>query len=231
MKSTFLSIALISVLISCNNGQNKSVIQDNTEAQRLKALEQSRIDSLERVQIDSLALIAWGDANFGMTFKEVSKTKIFKDASNYSDKNNPFQHLSLYSSQTNIEGISKIDASFFNDILYRIDLETYEKNANYYDTDIKETVILLKTLIESKYGTPTYANGFPSFLEMRPNKGITAYHWKIGEKHIFITVKEVYSGSQYMMSCSIYNDKVYEPVEEYYRKEKEKEEATKVNGF
>lgn len=231
MKHLFLGLAVIIAFFSCNNVNNKSKIQLDTEAQRLRLKEQSRLDSLEKVRIDSLALFAWADAKFGMSLKEVIKTPVFKKASSYVDKNDPFQSLSLYFSDTNIEGISVIRASFFNDRLFRIDLESSKRTANYYDTEIKETVIHLKGLIETKYGSSTGGNGFPSFFEMKPDKGITAYSWQIGDKYIYIDVKEIYSGSEYKVECGIYHDKIAEPVREYNRKLREEKESKQVNGF
>ncbi|HZK93583.1 MAG TPA: hypothetical protein VFC67_05200 [Prolixibacteraceae bacterium] len=231
MKKIFLGIASTILFFSCNNGNNKSTIQNDKEVQKLKAIEQSRIDSLEQVRVDSLALIAWGDANFGMSLKETKKSKIFKNAFISGDKNDAYQSLILFSDETNIEGMSSIAAAFFKDKLFRVDLESNEKNANYYDTDIKETVLRLKGLIENKYGKPTVEHGFPGFFEMKPDKGITAYSWQIGDKYISIDVKEVYSGSEYKVECCIFHSKEAEPAREYNRKIKEEKESKKVNGF
>jgi len=110
-------------------------------------------------------------------------------------------------------------------------MESSEKTANYYDTDIKETVYALKYLIEKKYGSPTEDIGFPSFLSMEPNKMIKAYSWKIGEKYIEINVREVYSGSKYKVECAIGNYKESEPVFYYNSNKSEMEDSKKVNGF
>lgn len=39
-------------------------------------------DSLQQARLDSLALIAWGDAKFGMSMKETLSTNAFKMGEN-----------------------------------------------------------------------------------------------------------------------------------------------------
>jgi len=154
------------------------------------------------------------------------KTETFKNA--FVSGNNK---LCLLGEKFNIYGMSSTEANFFEDRLVSIDMESYEKNANYYDTDIKETVLRIKKQIEYKYGEPTANYGFPSFFEMKPDKGIRAYGWRIGCKYIYIDVKEVYSGSQYKIECSIFQDKETEKERELRIKAREEIETKSGNGF
>ena len=73
MKHLLFGLAVIIVFYSCNNSNNKIKLQRDAEALKIKAIEQSRIDSLKLVRVDSLASIAWGDANFGMSFNEENR--------------------------------------------------------------------------------------------------------------------------------------------------------------
>lgn len=231
MRHLLFGLAAIIIFYSCNNGNNKIRLQREAEAQKIKAIEQTRIDSLERVRVDSLASIAWGDANFGMSFNEARKTETFKKAFVSGDKADSYRKLCLYGDEFNIYGMSSTEANFFEDSLVSIKMESIEKNANYYDTDIKETVLRLKKQIEYKYGVPIQNYGFPSFLEMKPDKGIRAFGWRIGCKYIYIDVKEVYSGSQYKIVCDIFQNKETEKERELRIKAKEEIETKSGNGF
>lgn len=231
MKHLLFGLAAIITFYSCNNGNNRSRIQNDTEAQKIKAIEQSRIDSLELVRVDSLASIAWGDTNFGMSFNEARKTETFKKAFVSGNKADSYRKLCLFGDEFNIYGMSSTEANFFEDSLVSIKMESNEKNANYYDTDIKETVLRLKKQIEYKYGKPTENYGFPAFFEMKPDKGIRAYGWSIGCKYIYIDVKEVYSGSQYKIECAIFQDKETVKERELRIKAKEEIETKSGNGF
>jgi hypothetical protein len=231
MKRLFLGIATIILFYSCNLANNKNKANTSTETPAYDSKLEMRRDSLSRLRTDSLSLIAWGDAKFGMSLKEVRKMPMFKEASISTDITKLFQTMNLYFRQTGIEGLRSISLSFFEDKLYRVDLESKEKSANYFETYIKDIAFLLKDLVVKKYGNPQEGEGFPSFLKMEPNIEITAFRWRIGNKDIFITVKEVYSGSNYKVECTIYNNKVYEPVMAYYKKIDAEKEAKKVNGF
>jgi len=228
MKHLLFALATIIIFYSCNNGNNKIRLKSDKEAQKIKAMEQSRIDSLERVRVDSLALIAWGDAKFGMSFNEARKTETFKKAFVSGNKNDSNRELCLFGS---IDGIFEIKANFYEDSLVSINMASYTYDANYYDTDIKETVLRLEKQIEYKYGEPTYNYGFPSFFEMKPDKGIRAYGWRIGCKIIYIDVKEVDSGSQYKIECGIFQDKETVKERELRIKAREEIETKRGNGF
>lgn len=238
MKKTNLSIlAMCLILFSCNNAERQKKREQELaksdsiqKAEKLKA-EKKTLD--EKARIDSLSQIAWGDAKFGMSFKEAKKTNSFKEAYGYSDKGSPYQTLKLYTSLTKIEGILSIKALFFNDRLYRIEMESYKKTANYWDTDIKSTTYLLEYLIKEKYGSPTKDYGFPEFHKMRPDNYYDVYEWNIDKKRMLIQVGEVYGGSEYRVICIIYNrDESEAPLGyEMEQNHKEQKNESQNNGF
>lgn len=232
MKQLFILSFIAISLFSCNNNESKN----NKETQKIIESEKLLEDSIkksEQLRIDSLSKIAWGDAKFGMSLKEAKNTNSFKEGYNYREKGNPYQSLKLFSSETKIDGISSIEATFFNDKLYRIDMESREQTANYWNTDIKNTILRLKKMIEDKYGSPTKNNGIPNFLDMNPDVYRTVCEWVIGDKHIIIQVGEVYNGSKYKVLCAIFHDKESDASREYLSKQyEEKQKIEKQNnGF
>ena len=61
-------------------------------------------DSLERVRLDSLALIAWGDAKFGMSQKEVLATRTFKGSRLSDDRIYlPHNKITMYKDAWNLK--------------------------------------------------------------------------------------------------------------------------------
>jgi hypothetical protein len=83
-------------------------------------------DSLERVRLDSLALIAWGDAKFGMSQKEVLATRTFKGSRLSDDRIYlPHNKITMYKDAWNLKlGICWIWALFKNDELTNIVIES-----------------------------------------------------------------------------------------------------------
>ena len=83
-------------------------------------------DSLEKVRLDSLALIAWGDAKFGMSQKEVLATKTFKGSRLSGDRIYlPHNKRTMYEDAWNLKiGICWIWALFENNELTDIVIES-----------------------------------------------------------------------------------------------------------
>jgi len=238
MKKINLSIlALCLILFSCNKAERQKKreqeLAKSDSIQKVEKLKAEKKIIVEKARIDSLSQIAWGDAKFGMSFKEVKKTNSFKGACDYSEKGSPYQTQKLYSSLTKIEGISSIKAKFFNDRLYRIEMESYSSTANYWDTDVKCTTYLLESLIKEKYGSPTKDYGFPEFHETRPNVYKDVYEWNIDKKRILIQVGEVYGGSKYKVICIIYHKNESDAPFEYEMNQYDEKQKTekKNNGF
>jgi hypothetical protein len=230
--SLLILSCLILMLCSCGvkNDKNKLTSQQEMNI-RKDSLNQLKIDSIQKMKIDSLAQYAWGDSKFGMSTTNAKNTSTFKKGTLYSYKSDPSSSIRLNYTATDLTGIDFIEASFFNDRLFRVDLETSYKSANFYDTEIKATTLKLKNLVEEKYGKPERDNGFPDFLDMKPDRSITAYSWVIGDKHIYIAVDEKPGGSEYRTTCVIISDKESEPVAIYNEKIRNDQKVKEKNGF
>lgn len=230
MKRIVCLIVIMTLFISCTS---KSSDQKNSNSKNSKSemLEKARLDSIEKARIDSVEQIAWGDIKFGDSKKKVMLTKTFKDAYKENDENGTLQSILKFFPENIIDGLSTIKASFFDDKLYRIDLESHKWDANYFNTRILNITNQFKKMISDKYGEPTNSIGFPRFIDMQSGNEIIAYMWKLGDKYIIINVGEVYSGSEYFVSCNIISEKRSMTVKEYISKQKEEEESKKNNGF
>lgn len=231
MKKLIFSIFILSIAIACTNNSNERAIE-------LKIKQDSRtVDSIRRVDsirtVDSLSFLArdaWGDAKFGMTEKETLETDMFKNAYN-GNYASDFKSLRTRTKIHNSGKSMNVEAIFFRNRLYQIKLEDWYRTANYFDTDVTETVEILYDLIKTKYGKPKTNKGMPSFMRMRPNHYHTAYQWVIGNKTIEIRVDEEGKGSRYRATCLIRNEKEYKPVKQYSDSVRKAKEETFVNPF
>jgi len=221
---------IMTIFISCTS---KSSEQRNSNSKNSKSvmIEKARLDSIEKARIDSLEQIAWGDIKFGDSIKKVKQTKTFRESYNVNDENSTIHSIFTLFPDNIIDELSEIRASFFSGKLYRIDLKSNKFDANYYNTEILDITNQFKKMISDKYGEPTNSVGFPRFIDMQSGNEIIAYMWKLGDKYIIINVGEVYSGSEYYVSCNIISEKRSKPVAEYISKQKEEEESKKNNGF
>ena len=137
-------------------------------------------DSLERARIDSLALIAWGDAKFGLSQKEVLSTNTFKESSVYSKEtiSMKFENMNIANNKMTI---CNFFAEFEMDELYRIDIKTCPETANYID-DLEIDVMRISHLFEKRYGKPAYSFGKEISLSDF-NEGVDFMYerWEIGD--------------------------------------------------
>lgn len=211
MRYILLIITTVFLLFSSCVKRNKKINQAEQEII-------NRQDSIDKIRNDSLAQNAWGEAKFGMSIEDVKNTVTFSEAKilKYNEKSDPFSRLLTIIYKSSNEGILSINASFFNNRLYRVDIESQYKTANYFDTQIQETALRLRRLVVEKYGEPSRDYGFPNLIKMNPDKEIMAYAWEIGYKTIYIGVDEKYSSSEYRTTCVILHSKEAEPVDEYF---------------
>ena len=84
MKHLIWGLLFVIFVSGCGNKQKR--IEEQQRLDSIAKIEKAVLDSIEEKRADSLALIAWGDAKFGMTMEEALKTNAFKDySSNVSD--------------------------------------------------------------------------------------------------------------------------------------------------
>lgn len=221
----FYSITLLSILLlgSCiDNAKNKQLkekhLQDSIK------IATARIDSLQKIRIDSLEDFAFGDAKFGMTIKQLKKTDAFKDGFFCEFfVSPPIENQRFGSTLFNVSG------KIFNDTLYRVEIDTYYRTANYIDAELETSVSILKSKFTEKYGEPNTSNPYPKIFDFKPGRSYLIYSWEIGDKKISISMDEKDSGSEYKASGIIYSEKYTQQFYRYndriYRKSKQKEQT------
>lgn len=199
----FISVALL--LGGCNI---KNQRQKNKEYQdsisKIEKQNQEIKDSLDQMRIDSLALIAWGDAMFGMSQKEVMSTNAFKGSSIYSKESISMKWENKQIQNTKMT-ICYFYAEFKMDELYRIDIKTCPETANYID-DLENDVMRISHRFEEKYGSPVfYLDREISITDFNEGDEFMYKRWEIGSKSIYIQFGEVNSGSEYYYRIIITN--------------------------
>lgn len=203
-KILFLAI-IASLLMGCNTNKQRQKKQEYQDSiAKVEKREQEIKDSLEQIRIDSLALIAWGDAKFGMSQKEVLSTNAFKGSSVFSKEtiSMKFENKSIANNKMTI---CKFYAEFEMNELYRIDIKTCPETANYID-DLEIDAIQISNQFENRYGKPVYSlNEEISLSDFNEGDEFVYKKWEIGNKSIYILFGEVYSGSEYYYRIAIVN--------------------------
>lgn len=232
MKKYVLFIFVVIFLSGCNI---KNQRQKNQEYQdsiaNLERRNQETKDSLEQIRIDSLALIAWGDATFGMSQKEALKTNALKGSKcSYFSDNELSLPLEKREIANNKMTICYFDVSFKFDELYRIDIKTCPETANYID-DLEKDAMRISYQFEKKYGKPAFSFGKEiSLSDFNEGDEFMYERWEIGDKSIYIQFGEVSSGSEYYYRIIITNSKFptkKDTKEEEKNRQKEKVEKEK----
>lgn len=218
-KILFFAFAVL-LFSGCNiNNQRQKNQEHQDSIARLEKRKQEIKDSLEQIQIDSLALIAWGDAKFGMSQKEVLSTNAFKGSSVYSEEtiSMKFENKSIANNKMTI---CNFYAEFEMDELYRIDIKTCPETANYID-DLEIDAMRISHQFEKRYGKPTYSFSKEiSLSDFNEGDEFMYERWEIGDKSVCILFGEVYSGSEYYYRIAIVNSK--------FPTKKDTEEAKKI---
>jgi len=213
MKKIATVLILILLIISCNH-KNKGLInpQDSDSIIRVEKRNQEIQDSLNQIRTDSLSLIAWGDAKFGMSIKEVLATESFKNGYKYSSKD--FNSISMDFDKIwklkeifNLNlSVGQLEAYFQEDELTKIEIESYKLTAD----KIKELVADCDIFINNftnKYGNPSYQCSRVNILNFEAGTVFTYARFRIGSKSITIKLGERSSGHKYYYIIYIENDK------------------------
>ena len=228
---TLVFTFLIFCAFSCNNQEKKHIEQKRLDSlARAEKRSMEIADSIKKVILKEQSLIAWGDAKFGMSQKEVLSTHAFKGSDVY-DNSISMKYENRQIANTKM-GIGTFWAHFKMDELYRIDIQTYNQTANYID-DLQSDAEKIAYQFEKKYGSPTYSMGKDiSIFDFNEDEEFLYKKWTIGNKTIYIQFGEVYSESEYYYRIAIINSDfpTKEDPEEKSQKElnrKEQEEKAK----
>lgn len=209
MRKVLLILATTLLTISCNHKQ-----KEQTESPQTKTLTATEIrnqeiqDSLKQVKTDSLALIAWGDAKFGMTMEEALKTNAFKDYSSNVSDTELGQKLSLSIEKLEIGNynidVLQFNVFFRNNELCDILIKSYPQPADHID-DLVNDALVIANQFYKKYGEATKSfDGQLSAFHLSKREPFYLRRWKISSKEINITFWEK-SGYEYDYSISIDN--------------------------
>lgn len=220
MKIALFLAVVASLLMGCNTNKQKQKKREYQDSiTKVEKRTQEIKDSLEQIRTDSLSLIAWGDAKFGMSQKEVLSTNAFNGSSVFSKEtiSMKFENKSIANNKMTI---CNFYAEFEMDELYRIDIKTCPETANYID-DLEIDAMRISHQFEKRYGKPAYSFGKEiSLSDFNEGDEFMYERWEIGDKSIYIQFGEVYSGSEYYYRIAIVNSK--------FPTKKNTEEAKKI---
>lgn len=231
MKKIATVFILILLITSCNH-KNKGLIipQDSDSIIKVEKRNQEIQDSLNQIRTDSLSLIAWGDAKFGMSMKEVLATESFKNGYKYSSKD--FNSISMDFDKIwklkeifNLNlSVGQLEAYFQEDELTKIEIESYKLTADKIKELVADCDIFIKNFT-NKYGNPSYQCSRVNILNFEAGTVFTYARFRIGSKSITIKLGERNSGHKYYYIIYIENDKF--PQKKHIQTEKEKREEQK----
>ena len=223
MRKVLLILPMMLITISCNHKQ-----KEQTESPQTKTLTATEIrnqeiqDSLKQVKTDSLALIAWGDAKFGMTMKEVLATKSFKGGDKYSNWIvMGYERERIFTSSIGVNNIASIETEFKENELTRINIKSYNLTANYIDDLVRDCNIFISNFTK-KYGNPSYQKDKVNISEFNSGEEFEYAKYQIGDKTITILLGEQSREVKFYYKIYIENDKF--PKKKHVQTEKEKKE-------
>ncbi|UBD13993.1 hypothetical protein NXY16_11055 [Bacteroides thetaiotaomicron] len=223
MRKVLLLLPMMLITISCNHKQ-----KEQTESPQTKTLTATEIrnqdiqDSLKQVKTDSLALIAWGDAKFGMTMKEVLATESFKGGDKYS--NSIVMEHNRQQEFERVLGLNElwlIQCYFQENELTRIYIDSPNLTANRIDDLIRDCNIFIRNFTK-KYGNPSYQKDKVNISEFNSGEEFEYAKYQIGDKTITILLGEQSREVKFYYKIYIENDKF--PKKKHVQTEKEKKE-------
>lgn len=229
MKKVLALLPTILLIISCNQKQKEQAATPESKPQ-LTAAEirnQEIYDSLQQIKRDSLALIAWGDAKFGMSMRETLATENFKNGTKFSGK---FIHsITMHSDRTSnlkralaLNDIPIIEASFHENELDEIHIRSHPFTANNIDKLISDCNVFIRNFTE-KYGAPSFKKDKVRISDFNSDEEFEYAKFQVGDKRITMLIaSEEY---QYYYKIDIDNKKF--PKKKHTQTEKEEKEIRK----
>ncbi len=223
MRKVILLLPMMLITISCNHKQKEQTESPQTKTLTATEIRNQKIqDSLKQVKTDSLALIAWGDAKFGMTMKEVLATKSFKGGDKYSNWIvMGYERERIFTSSIGVNNIASIETEFKENELTRINIESYKITANRIDDLVRDCNIFIRNFTE-KYGNPSYQKDKVNISEFNSGEEFEYAKYQIGDKTITILLGEQSREVKFYYKIYIENDKF--PKKKHVQTEKEKKE-------
>lgn len=223
MRKILLLITMILLTISCNHKPKEQI--EIPETKTLTAAEkrnQEIQDSLKQLKIDSLALIAWGDAKFGMTTKEAIATETFKGGDKYSDRIvMEYNREREFKKSFGLDDLSMIKAFFQMNELTSIIIGSNVLTANYIDNLTRDCDIFIRNFTK-KYGEPSFKKEQVNITDFNSGEEFIYAKYQIGDKSITIVLGEERLDILFYYKIYIENDQF--PKKKHVQTEKEKKE-------
>lgn len=229
MSKILLLIAAALLITSCNN-KAKEQTESQESKKQLTALEKRELeiqDSLKKVKVDSLAMIAWGDAKFGMSMKEALNTETFKGGKKLTESKRiamAYETKRQLNKVFDLRWLGFFWGCFKENELTRIHIESSYVTANHIEDLLRECDIFIKNFTE-KYGEPTYKKGKVNISKFNSGEEFEYAKFQIGNKSITITLGEWKLEVKYYYNIYIDNDEF--PKKRHVQTEKEKREEQK----
>lgn len=237
MKRFLFYVILATIAVGCNFQTPKQrALAEEAERQRIQdsIKLQHHLDSIKMVKDDSLSLIVWGDLKFGMSKKEVRKSVLFNDATDYDDSYAMNMHKE-YSFQSAI-GLSKSPSVWVRFKGRPLQLHEMEIDCVIYDwneieslkRDIRRFVKEFTDIYGEPYYAPTEIDDL-SWSYLTYHEDVTIAWWKIGTattKNIRITAEHgsLYCGYEVRITNDAFPKKTQAEIEA-----EEKERAKKAS--
>ena len=224
---------LLSIIIFISSCDNKKKMREQQTHDSIAQVEKDKLDSIENIHLDSLIMIAWGDAQFGMSMKEALKTKALKNCKvDGNELSFPTENLNI---ANNTVDIKSFRIFFENDELKEILISSSSQYANRLN-DLENDARNIAYEFQKKYGKPTYSfdeqvsiNDFDDdLLEIKGwnmksyEKTINVYLGRKNENKYFYLISIENSNFPTKKSKRIYTEKEKKQIRE--RKEREEQE-------
>ena len=224
-----VSLLLLTMLLTIGCNQKTKEQEDVQESKPQLTIAEKRNqeiqDSLNQIRTDSLSLIAWGDAKFGMSMKEVLATETFKGGRKYDDSiTMEFERERNLKKAFGFNNLAAFWARFKENELYRIYIKSYYLTADNIDDIVRECDLFIRNFTE-KYGVPSYKKNGVNISDFNDDEEFEYAKFQIGDKTITIALGEL--TNQFKLYYSIYIDNDKFPQKKHIMTEKEIKEVRK----
>jgi len=197
MKPIFLLLAMMLIMISCNQNKKKMLVEkrkaDSIQQVQLGEHQKFMTDSLAKAARIDQAMTAFGEIKFGMTRDTVEA----------------IMKRTLSPGQSKILGAYNYSFSpVFNGAgqLYMLQLQTGSESSLQLESSVRAKVDNLKQIITTKYGEPQKSFGYPDDFAFVETQTQWTNSWVFDTKTIKIGVAAETEGSRYKAICWIYDD-------------------------
>ena len=175
MKQALQLFIITLLIVSCTKKQSNQIEQyDSMIFTDAEIRNQEIQDSLQQARLDSLALIAWGDAKFGMSMKETLSTNAFKNGRKQHGVDEitmNFDQEFKFKKLFELNNLAGISAYYQENELKRISIKSYYVRANYINELIMDCNIFAKEFTK-KHGLSLISKRQNQYTGLYCRKGV-----------------------------------------------------------